>query len=354
MLKVVVVRGLIRALEVQRHEVVPFEHVERGGDLGGVVGVPLTGRGRDGDGLKPGQDADAVAQRHGRDDAAVRTVVLGEVRQRGRRALRPEPDTVGRQLSGGAARDVDRVLIEDIERAAHELAQHVGIRAAGGQDRSDLLAEVVVRRGEPDALDVHMALHREVAERRALVHDHAGLLGQRAEIRVRKERRHELVRLASLDAACAVRDDVLVLERHVLIGIRDHVAAVARIAGSEPDAGGRRLKRGAAEKVFARRAAEDGHDGRVAAGSETVGHVAHAAKHAVTCKVVDRVLFRRFQRRAPAERVERVVGHAVADDENVFHTVSLFSEDFSPRGALWDAGTRGFFCPTVYTISPGL
>ena len=36
------------------------------------------------------------------------------------------------------------------------------------------------------------------------------------------------------------------------------------------------------------------------------------------------------------------------------HTVSLFSEDFSPRGALWDAGTRGFFCPTVYTISPGL
>lgn len=90
-----------------------------------------------------------------------------------------------------------------------------------------------------------------MAERRALVHDHAGLLGQRAEIRVRKERRHELVRLAALDAARAVGDDVLVLERHVLIGIRDHVAAVARITGSEPDAGGRRLKRGAAEKVFA-------------------------------------------------------------------------------------------------------
>ena len=60
---------------------------------------------------------------------------------------------------------------------------------------------------------------------------------------------------------------------------------------------------------------------------------------------VDRVLFRCFERRAAAERVERVVGHAVADDENVFHTVSLFSEDFSPRGALWDAGTRGFFLP---------
>ena len=209
-----------------------------------------------------------------------------------------------------------------------------------------------MRRGEPDALDVHMALHRKVAERRALVHDHAGLLGQRAEIRVRKERRHELVRLAALDAARAVGDDVLVLERHVLIGIRDHVAAVARIAGSEPDAGGRRLKRGAAEKVFARRAAEDGHDGRVAAGSETVGHVAHAAKHTAARKVVDRVLFRRFQRRAAAERVERVVGHAVADDENVFHTVSLFSEDFSPQSVLWDAGCRSFFLPlSIYYFS---
>ena len=320
-----IVRGLIRALEVQRHKVVPFEHVERGGDLGGIVGIPLAGRGRDGDGLKPGQDADAVAQRHGRDDAAVRAVVLGEVRQRGRRALRPEPDAVGRELSGGAARDIDWVLIEDIERAAHELTQHVGIRAAGGQDGADLLTKVVVRRREPDALDIHMALHRDVAERRALVHDHAGLLGQRAEVRVGKERRHELVRLAALDAARAVGDDVLVLERHVLIGIRDHVAAVARVAGGEPDAGGRRLKRSAAEKVFARRAAEDGHDGRVAAGGETVGHVAHAAKHTVTRKVVDRVLFRRFQRRAAAERVERVVGHAVADDENVFHMSSLFS-----------------------------
>ena len=193
-----------------------------------------------------------MAQRHGRDDAAVRAVVLGEVRQRGRRALRPEPDAVGRQLSGGAARDIDRVLIEDIERAAHELTQHVRIRAAGGQDGADLLAEVVVRRGKPDALDVHMALHRKVAERRALVHDHAGLLGQRAEIRVGKERRHELVRLASLDAARAVGDDVLVLERHVLIGIRDHVAAVARVAGGELNAGRRRLERGAAEKVLAR------------------------------------------------------------------------------------------------------
>ena len=349
-----VVRGLVRALEVQRHEVVPFEHVERGGDLGGVVGVPLAGRGRDGDGLQPRQDADAVAQRHGRDDAAVRAVVLGEVRQRGRRALGPEPDAVGRELAGGAARDVDRVLVENVERAAHELAQHVGVRAAGGQDGADLLSEVVVRRGELNALDVHVALHREVAERRALVDDHAGLLGQRAEVGVVKEHRHELVRLAALDAARAVGDDVLVLERHVLIGIRDHVAAVARIAGGEPDAGRRRLERGAAEKVLARRAAENGHDGRVAAGGEALGHVAHAAEDAVAREGIDRVFFRCFERRAAAERVERMVGHAVADDENVFHTVSLFSEDFSPRGALWDAGTRGFFCPTVYTISPGL
>ena len=230
-----------------------------------------------------------MAQRHGRDDAAVRAVVLGEVRQRGRRALGPEPDAVGRELAGGAARDVDRVLVENVERTAHELAQHVGVRAAGGQDGADLLAEVVVRRGELNALDVHVALHREVAERRALVDDHAGLLGQRAEVRVVKEHRHELVRLAALDAARAVGDDVLVLERHVLIGIRDHVAAVARVAGGK-----------------------------------AVGHVAHGAEHAAARKVVDRVLFRRLERRATAERVKRMVSHAVADDENVFHMSSLF------------------------------
>ena len=344
-LEVVVVRGLVRALEVQGHEVVPFEHVQRGGDLGGVVGVPLAGRGRDGDGLKPRQDADAVAQRHGRDNAAVRAVVLREVRQRSRRALGPEPDAVGRELAGGAARDVDRVLIEDVERAAHQLAQHVGIRAAGGQDGADLLAEVVVRRGEPDALDVHVALHREVAERRALVDDHAGLLGQRAEVGVVKEHRHKLVRLAALDAARAVGDDVLVLERHVLIGVGDHVAAVARVAGGELYAGRRRLERGAAEKVLARRAAEDGHDGRVAAGGEALGHVAHAAEDAVAGEIVDRVLFRSFQRRAAAERVERVVGHAVADDENVFHTVSLFSEDFFAAGCPVGCRDPRFFLP---------
>ena len=345
-------RGLVRALEMQGHKVVLFEHAQRGGDLRGVVGVPLAGRGRDGDGLKPRQDADAVAQRHGRDDTAVRAVVLGEVRQRGRRALGPEPDAVGRELAGGAARDVDRVLVENVERAAHELAQHVGIRAAGGQDGADLLAEVVVRRSELNALDVHVALHREVAERRALVDDHAGLLGQRAEVGVVKEHRHELVRLAALDAARAVGDDVFVLERHVLIGIRDHVAAVARVAGGELNAGRRRLERGAAEKVLARRAAEDGHDGCVAAGGEALGHVAHAAEDAVAREGVDRVLFRCFERRAAAERVERVVGHAVADDENVFHTVSLFSEDFSPRGALWDAGTRGYSAPQYILFPP--
>ena len=67
---------------------------------------------------------------------------------------------------------------------------------------------------------------------------------------------------------------------------------------------------------------------------------------------VDRVLFRCFERRAAAKRVERVVGHAVADDENVFHTVSLFSEDFSLRSVLWDAGCRGFFLPhSIYYFS---
>ena len=286
-----------------------------------------------------------MAQRHGRDDAAVRAVVLREVRQRGRRALGPEPDAVGRELAGGAARDVDRVLIEDVERAAHQLAQHVGIRAAGGQDGADLLAEVVVRRGELYAPDVHVALHREVAERRALVDDHAGLLGQRAEVGVMEEHRHELVRLAALDAARAVGDDVLVLERHVLIGVGDHVASVARVAGGELYAGRRRLERGAAEKVLARRAAEDGHDGRVAAGGEALGHVAHAAEDAVAGEIVDRVLFRCFERRAAAKRVERVVGHAVADDENVFHTVSLFSEDFFAAGCPVGCRDPRFFLP---------
>ena len=237
------------------------------------------------------------------------------------------------------------MLIEDVERAAHQLAQHVGIRAAGGQDGADLLAEVVVRRGELYAPDVHVALHREVAERRALVDDHAGLLGQRAEVGVVKEHRHELVRLAALDAARAVGDDVLVLERHVLIGVGDHVASVARVAGGELYAGRRRLERGAAEKVLARRAAEDGHDGRVAAGGEALGHVAHAAEDAVAREGIDRVFFRCFERRAAAERVERMVGHAVADDENVFHTVSLFSEDFFAAGCPVGCRDPRFFLP---------
>jgi hypothetical protein len=60
---------------------------------------------------------------------------------------------------------------------------------------------------------------------------------------------------------------------------------------------------------------------------------------------VDRVFFRCFERRAAAERVERVVGHAVADDENVFHTVSLFSEDFFAAGCPVGCRDPRFFLP---------
>jgi len=47
-----------------------------------------------------------------------------------------------------------------------------------------------------------------------------------------------------------------------------------------------------------------------------------------------------------------MVGHAVADDENVFHTVSLFSEDFSPQASCGMPDAAAFFLPlSIYYFS---
>ena len=204
-------------------------------------------------------------------------------------------------------------------RAEHQVFQHCGVVAPARQQRPDLLVQMVVRRREPDALQIRVLLHGEMPERRALVHAHPGVVRQRTEIRVVKQHRNEVVRHLALNGAGAVRKDALFLQRHVPILICHHVAAVAGVAGFEHDAGGRSLQRRAAEEVFARRAAEDRHDGRVAAGGVPVRYVFHAAEHAVRSKLVDRSLVGNLQRRLSAELLHGVVGHAVADDEQIFH-----------------------------------
>ena len=75
---------------------------------------------------------------------------------------------------------------------AHQVVQHVGIFAAGGQILPDGLAQMVVGRDQADALYVRAALHRDLAECRKAVDHHLRRLLCRAELRIALQNLHDL------------------------------------------------------------------------------------------------------------------------------------------------------------------
>ena len=201
----------------------------------------------------------------------------------------------------------------------HELVQNIGIRAAGGQYCADLLAEVIVRRSEADALYICLRLHCNMAERVTEVDLHPRLLGKGRKLGVVKQGSDYLVGYSAVYRACRVREDTFFLKGHVALLIGDHIAAIRNVAGVELYARRRGLERCATRVVKIRVAAEDGHYRRIASRGQTARNVKNAADLAACGKLVDKGLFCIFKRSQAAELGNRVIGHAVAYYENVFH-----------------------------------
>ncbi len=183
----------------------------------------------------------------------------------------------------------------------HELKQHPGVIAAGREDSPYLLAEMVMRRGKANTLDIRLRLHGDMPERMPEVYLHSRLLGKRRKLGVAEKRSYYLVGHFSVYGARRVRENTLFGKRHAALLVGDHIAAVCNIAGGKLYAGRGSLERGSARVVEVGVAAENGHYCGVAARRQTVRHIQNAADLAACGKSVDKRLFGVFKRRETAE-----------------------------------------------------
>ena len=148
---------------------------------------------------------------------------------------------------------------------------------------------------------------------------HAVFFQQRGKGRVREQAVHEGHGVLAVDGAAAVGEHVLFLIRAGLFAHRGQVAAEGDVARLHLDAGARRLQGRAARVDLARVVAEDGENGRVAAGGHAVGHGLDLRDDPAARQAVDRRLLRRLQRGAAPQRLHGKVRHAVPNDEYVLH-----------------------------------
>ena len=185
--KVAVVRTLVGRFDVDGDKVMHAQHVERCVHLAFVVCVDLS-RGTVGaDHVKPYEPCDAVAERDRRNDGSVKAVALFEVGKRNGGAFRPEPNAVCGHFALTPKLLAQRVRVEYLVCTAHKLKQGLGVFAAGGQDGTDLFAEVIVRRYELYPLNACARLLRNVPEGVTEVYLHPRLLRQGSKVGMLKQ-----------------------------------------------------------------------------------------------------------------------------------------------------------------------
>ena len=187
------------------------------------------------------------------------------------------------------------------------------------QQRSALLAEMVVGRDEPDPGEISLVLHRQRPEggnRRDL---HPRFCKGSGELWVRRQCKHDPFRVLTADGTRAVGQDPLFLIRHGSALHGHQVAAVAGIARAEGDAEGCRLHGRTPGKVFQRVTAEDRQDGCLTAGRQRLRAVDHAPHLAPGRQGIDHRVFRVLQRRPVSQGRDRVVRHAVSDHKKILH-----------------------------------
>jgi len=183
---------------------------------------------------------------------------------------------------------------------------------------------MVVGRDELYTPDVRALLHGDVAEGMAQIDAHAGLVRQGLEIGMAKEHGHYLVGHRAVDGAGRVGQDLFLLPGLVRILQRHHVAAVGHVARSQLKSGGGGLQRRPAGEVFPGVAAENGHNGCLAAGGQPLWTVDNAAQFTFRAHGVYVGLFCIFQRGLVSQLRYGIVGHAVAYHKHVFHRFSSF------------------------------
>ena len=321
-------RALVGSFNVNGGKIVILEYFQGGGKLVFIVCILFAGRALGANKAQSRKCGNAVAKRNSRNNNAVVAGLLLEIGQLYSRALCPEPHAVCRHFALGAQLFVERMMLKNAVCRLHKIAQDICVFAAGGQYRTDLLAEVIVRRSKADAFYIGLRLHGDVAEGVAEVHLHARFLGKRRKLGIVKQRGDYRVGHLAVNGSCRVRKDALFLKGHVALLIGDHVAAIGNVACIELYAGRRGFKRCASRVVKVRVAAENGHYRRIASGRQAARNVQHAADLAVRGKLVDKRFFCIFKRSQAAELGNGVIGHTVSYYKNVFHLLSLLALEY--------------------------
>lgn len=129
----------------------------------------------------------------------------------------------------------------------------------------------------------------------------------------------QLGRLLGGDFVGRVVEHPLFLIRLALVGQRDEVGTDGRLVRLHLDAHTQRLQRTAAAGIGARIIAHDGKVRRVAFRRHPLGDGIDKAVDAHRGKVIHIRLLCRFHRRFSFQTVTGFVGHAVADQNDIFH-----------------------------------
>ena len=234
--------------------------------------------------------------------------------QRGLGALAPEPDSIGRILTLRAPLLVDGVILENVPRSHHHVKQRLALLARGQIGGNLPVGDVV--RGRERAPRPAAFLDKAMAVGDARVQRKTGaveLLFQRCD---------QLFCLLRGDLARRVVQHGLLFER-LFLGEGDEVAAQRDVGVFQGNADGRRLQGGAPRIIEGGVIAEHGEVGDVAARGKARGHGAHESLHAFFCKRVDVGLAGELQAGLVVPLGQGIARHAVAQDDNVFHRVSL-------------------------------
>ena len=307
------------------HEVVGLQLFQHGGHFTLVVGVQLAGGALYLPDVQAGQAGDAEAQGDGGDDGAGLLILVVEGVQLHGAALSPEPHAVGGELALCPAGFVHRMMVQHFVGQLHQVLEHSGVVVARGQKGADDLTQMVVGRDQGDAGDIGLALNGNVPEGGGRMDHHAGLFGGSLEAGVGKEVGDQLDGLVALNGAAGVGEDLLLLKGQVVVLVGHHVAAVGHVASLQLDAGGGCLQRGAAGVADFGVCAKDGENGGVTAGGQVAGAVDDVAHLALGGQGIHHGDVCCLERGLVLQGGDGVVGHAVADDKDVFHAGVLLS-----------------------------
>ena len=201
----------------------------------------------------------------------------------------------------------------------HEAGKDLRPLIPAGKQVPAGLAQVVMGRDKGDAGHVAPVLHRQLPEGREGVDLHPRRLQRPGKPGIAEQHVHDRQGRGPVDGAGAVGEDPFLSQRHLPVLQGDEIAAEGRVPGHQPDAGSRRLHRGTAGKICPRIAAENGQNGRLASRLHPLRHRPHTPHNPVGGQGVNGRDLRRLKGRPPSQGRHRIVRHAVADDQKIFH-----------------------------------